>query len=328
MEENVHQSQVDGSINTNDYYPSYCYFVPDSLPSNQFLDPILMNYHKQRTRYYVARYGYSPQIYTWELMSEPFHMNQFHLGKILVNGTLMDNEPATQTEHPGHQVAIKAINIYHNTLSEYIKNELKDKDHLITFGQAIVPENPAIYPYQCAFNENIDIIGYHYYGEKPNKLIETKEDQNGKNNLGFNEEEVSMYQTFTNKFMQLKKPMLLSEMGHTSPILNINCYGTSGNIIDVMTNGFIGVAGMHPWEGFVYNIPDKFDERLLWPATIASEKHMNSENVTTTLNHWDGLWKQGRQIEYVQPPLFQPSSKPRAKELQYYLSQNRNLKIV
>lgn len=314
------------------WYPNYCYFVPNTLPSNQFLDPKMMNYHKQRTRYYVARYGYSPQIYTWELMSESFHMDAFHLGEILVNGTLMSDEPATQTEHPGHKVAIEAINVYHNELSEYIKNDLKDKDHLITFSQTILDDNPDIYPYDCALNENIDVIGYHYYSEKPYKLVETKEDKNGKENLGFSVGERSMYQTISNKFVQVGfKPIILSEAGHVNPYLGLDCHKTVANDIDVMTNGFIGVAGMHPWEGYRYgHTPPsgelQFDERLLWPATIAAEKHMNSDNVLPTLDHWDGLWKQGRQIAFVKKnPAVGPDEDREVKELQYYLSQSNEL---
>jgi len=321
----------DGSVNSNDYYPSYCYFRLGKLPSNQFLDPVLMNYHKQRTRYYVARYGYSPQIYTWELMSESFHMDAFHDGKLDIidpnTGKSMNNEPATIYSHPGHKVAIEAINTYHNGLSEYIKNELKDNNHLITFSQTILEDNPEIYPYDCALNENIDVIGYHYYSEKPYKLVETKEDKNGKENLGFSTDERSMYQTISKKMVQVGlKPIILSEAGHANPYLGLDCYKTVANDIDVMTNGFIGVAGMHPWEGYVYGNDNQFDERLLWPATISAEKHMNSENVTATLNNLDGLWNQGRQVAYVKKNnSSNPDEIKKVKELQYYLSQSNEL---
>lgn len=304
-----------------DYYPSYCYFVPGTLPSHQFLDSVLMNYHKQRTRYYVARYGYSPQIYTWELMSEPFHMDQFHHGKIKnpITGAEISDEPATSVEHPGHKVAIEAINVYHNVLSDYIKNELKDQDHLITINQAIVDENSAIYPYQSAFNPLIDIVGYNYYSEKPFKLVDKKEDKNGKNNLAIEEDEKSIYNLFYKKFNALQKPIILSESGHASSILNINCYETAGNIIDVMTLGFTGIAGMHPWEGYKYGNYNQFDERLLWTSTIAAEKQMNSDMVFHSLLNSEGDWKQGRQIEKVDK-----SSVEYPKELEYYISPNND----
>ena len=315
--------------NPNDYYPAYCYFVQDSLPSNQFLDPILMNYHKQRTRYYVARYGYSPQIYTWELMSEPFHMDQFANGEITgTNGILIKDEPAVSIFHPGHQVAIEAINVYHNELSDYIKNELEDKDHLITFQQAI-PEveesiNELIYPYDCANSQWIDVIGYNYYGEKPDKLIRNKEDKNGKENLLYSDGEESWYKNLRLKYVQVGfKPIILSEAGHVNEDLKIDCYKTVANDIDAMTNGFTGIAGMHPWEGYKYGYQNQFDQRLLWPATISAEKHMNSDNVIPVLNHWNGEWKQGRQIAFVKENhSFGIDEDQEVKELQYYLSQS------
>src|SRR5690606_18605141 len=147
----------------------------------------------------------------------------------------------------------------------------------------------------CAYNENIDIIGYNYYGEKPDKLIEKKRDKNGKNNLDVeydlsstgDNDEISVYKTFFNINQKLHKPIILSEAGHgNSGPLNIQCFGSTGNTIDVMTNGFTGIAGMHPWEGYQYNYNNQYDERLLWPATIAAEKHMNSEGVLRVLNDW------------------------------------------
>ncbi len=323
----------DGLQNPNDYYPPYCYFVQDSLPSNQFLDPILMNYHKQRTRYYVARYGYSPQIYTWELMSEPFHMDQFANGTFTApNGNELSDEPASIYFHPGHQVAIEAINTYHNELSDYIKNELEDTDHLITLQQANEENNPYIYPYQSAFSPWIDIIGYNIYGDRPDKLVRKKDDKNGKNNLVVeysdnpNKDEISTYKTIIEKFWEIGKPIILSEAGHANPpVLDIECYGTTGNTIDAMTLGFTGVAAMHPWEGYSYGYTNasgdlQFDGRFLWPATISAEKHMNSEKVIPTLDHWDGNWKQGRQIEKVYP-----GDDALPKELQYYLAQSNEL---
>jgi hypothetical protein len=305
-----------------DYYPTFCYFKPGTLPSHQFLDTVLMNFHKQRTRYYVARYGYSPQIYTWELMSEPFHMDQFHRAEIShpITGVKIDDEPATNIEHPGHEVAIEAINRYHNKLSDYMKNELKDHDHLITIDQSIIDDNSAIYPYQSAFNPSIDIIGYNYYSAKPDKLVISKDDKNGKNNTVIDDNETTIFKLFTDKFLLFHKPIILSESGHGSTEMQLKCIGTSGNIIDAMTLCYSGIAGIHPWEGYQYGNYNQYDERLLWPSTIASEKFMNSNKVTETLNNLEGNWDQGRQVEKIaQSDIEYP------KELQYYISQNKEL---
>ncbi len=305
-----------------DYYPTYCYFTPGTLPSHQFLDTVLMNYHKQRTRYYVARYGYSPQIYTWELMSEPFHMDQFNHGTIPhpITGELINDEPATNIDHPGHKIAIEGINRYHDELSNYIKNELQDLDHLITIDQSIIYDDDAIYPYQSAFNPSIDIVGYNYYSAWPNKLILNKNDENGKNNTDIGQDETSIYKLFYNKFSVLQKPMIFSESGHGSTGIPLSCMGNSGNNIDAMTLGFLGFAGIHPWEGYKYGDKNHYDERLLWQGTIAAEKFMNSKNIKSVLNNLDGKWIQGRQIEKTKN-----SDVDCIKELQYYISQNGEL---
>lgn len=305
-----------------DYFPTYCYFKAGTLPSHQFLDSILMNYHKQRTRYYVARYGYSPQIYTWELLSEPFHMDEFNRGKLEINdpdtGQPLDDSPERSTSHPGHKVAIEAINNYHNVLSNYIKNELKDKDHLITLQQAIVSENDAVYPYACAYNPNIDIIGYNYYSARPNKIIVDKKDNNGKNNNEIESDETSLYKMFYDKFKKVQKPIIFSESGFGNTEISNSCYGNTGHISDVMTLCFSGIAGIHPWEGYQYGNYNQYDERLLWPSTISSEKFMNSEKVIAVVSTNNGKWEQGRQIEK-----FDNSNESYPKEIQYYVSEDK-----
>ncbi len=305
-----------------DYYPTYCYFTPGTLPSDQFLNASKMHFHKERTRYYVARYGYSPQIYTWELLSEPFHMDQFHYGKIEdpKTGELISNEPATNINHPGHKTAIDGINSYHNELSEYIKNVLKDTDHLITIDQSIIDENDDIYPYQCAFNPSIDIIGYNYYAASPNKLINSKKDKNGKNNTEVDEDEKSIYKLFYKKFLELQKPIIFSESGHGSTAMSLNCVKNSGNVIDAMTLCYSGIAGIHPWEGYQYGNYGQYDERLIWPSTIAGERFMNTNEVVEVLGDLEGNWTQGRQVEKTAS-----SDIEYPKELQYYISQDKNL---
>ena len=318
----------DAQGNPNDYFPAYCYFVPGELPSHMFLTPELMAYHKQRTRYYVARYGYSPQIYTWELMSEILHMDEFHHGTIdhldPKSGKAMQNKPAQISEHPGNKVAIEAINTYHNEISTYIKSELGDTDHLIAMNIApFEPDNIDNYILDCAFNPAIDIIGFNFYASRTDKIIIGKQDKNGKNNLDLehesNKRETSEYVRFYQQHDRYKKPIILGEVGHDFEPFTTRCFGETGNIIDVMNYGFCGIASMHPWEGFVHGDKgDKYDQRLLWPSSISSEKHMNSENVISTLNNLNGNWQQGRQVEKLHP-----SDAENIKELQYFLSEDK-----
>ena len=317
----------DAQRNPNDYFPTYCYFVKGELPSHMFLTPELMAYHKQRTRYYVARYGYSPQIYTWELMSEILHMDEFHHGKIDLidprSGKTMEDKPAQISEHPGNKVAIDAINTYHNEISTYIKSELGDTDHLIAMN--IAPLNPDRiddYVLDCAFNPAIDIIGFNFYSNRPDKLIIGKQDKNGKNNNdienGKSKRENSEFVRLHEESLRYQKPIILGEVGHESYPFNSKCFEAVGNIIDAMTYGFCGIAAMHPWDGYKHEGNREYDQRLLWPSTISSEKHMNSEKVVVTLNNQNGNWQQGRQIEKLK------SSDPEfIKELQYYVSEDK-----
>ncbi len=314
--------------NPNDYFPAYCYFVPGKLPSHMFLTPELMDYHKQRTRYYVARYGYSPQIYAWELMSEILHMDEFHYGTLdtidPATNRPMEDKPAQISSHPGHQVATDAINTYHNEISAYIKNELGDADHLIAMDIApISPDQIDQYVLESSFNPAIDIIGFNFYSNRPDKLIIGKRDKNGKNNLDIendsSKKETSEYVRIHEQSVSYQKPIILSEMGHNSGTFKSDCFMETGNVIDATTYGFCGVAGMHPWDGYVYDNNNSYDQRQLWSSTIVAAKHMNSKNVVKTLAHNQGEWKQGRQVEKVHR-----SDEEYAKELQYYLSEDRS----
>jgi hypothetical protein len=324
-------------------YNTYCYYVPGTLPSNMFLDTVLyndqtqpdnlkghklMDYHKQRTRYYVARYGYSPQIYTWELMSEPLYMDAFNH----TNDNDNTYKPAQNFNHPGFAIATQAVDAYHNELSTYIKKDLSDRDHLITIDVAPWFEIENL-PITSPSNTNIDVIGFNLYSPRADKLVRNKyiginnpdnDDMQGKKNLvWWDDTEKSIYRSI--RVLTSKpgyyKPIILSEVGHTDGnYWKLYCQGKTGNIIDVMTFGFSGIAGMHPWDGYKYGMPNEYDSRQLWQSTIYADIHMNSDKVISTLDNWSGQWQQGRQIQKVSP-----FNEERLKELQYYLSESKNL---
>jgi hypothetical protein len=89
-----------------------------------------------------------------------------------------------------------------------------------------------------------------------------------------------------------------------------------------MTGGFCGIAAMHPWSGYSYGgTTEFFDDRLLWSSTIAAEQHMNSEKVIPTLDHWNGEWVQGRQVQII----YKSNDPTRPRELQYYISESKDL---
>lgn len=311
--------------NPNDYFDTYCYFEPGTLPSDMFLDPVKMDHHKQRTRYYVARYGYSPQIYTWELMSEPFWMDALNVDTDDENTKAL-YRPALNPSHPGHQAAIAAINTYHNTISSYLKNEL-GVDHLVamSFAPLVITAH-----YKSVVNSagssNIDLIGINQYSNYSNKLVQEKSgNNNGKKNLDYwDPNESSEYKYIRDLAFNYNKPIYLSEVGHP---WSDECKGITGNVIDVMTYPFSGIAAMHPWGGYSYGGTDvsgnviEYDRRLFWSSTISAQNYLNSDKFTTTLDHWSGWWQQGRQIQFISS--FGNGGEEEIKELQYYLSQSK-----
>ncbi|MCH2228975.1 MAG: hypothetical protein MK105_01430 [Crocinitomicaceae bacterium] len=289
-----------GEHNPCDNTPTYCYYKEGTLPGSMFLDDDRMVYHKQRTRYYISRYGYSPQIYMFELMSEPYHMN-----------ANLAHEPITEVDHPDHDVTMEALNVYHNEISEYIKQEMGHRDHLLCI-QMYELNKPKIY-YSSAENVNIDIIGHNPYRGEPDKLIQERSSGNA---LKIKSAEVSRYKEIEDfkKRHDLYKPVVLTEAG--SAIQYNPCSKHINHYTDVMTLGFSGYAGLHIWNGYQHpreNSTGEPETRFLWKSTIRAEKHMNSEDIIDVLSAGNGNWSQGRQI-----------SKNQLKGMQYYLSADGN----
>ena len=298
----------------SNYLGPYCYYTYSGKePYEMFLDSVDMRFHEQRNRYYIARYGYSPQIYNFELLSEPWWLNT--TWKSDGSGANEQNFPFYHESHPLHNEVRNALYNYNERISGFIKDSLKHRDHLI--GISVYNEgwqdNPSKFDIS-AYIPNIDIIGVNVYSNGPNKLITTKDSDN--NSVGG--EENSYYEKYVAPIISqqnLQKPLIYSECGHDG----VNaCSNYIGHYIDVMTLGFTGVAGFFMWDGFRHDI-DGFDQRELWESTIRAEKHMDGHDVTNVLNVWSGLWKQGRQTEKQYN-----SHELRSKEIQYYIAEDNN----
>lgn len=290
----------DGKVNYADYFPTYGYFVEGKQPSFMFLDKTSMDYHKQRTRYYIARYGYSPQIYMWELLSEPWHLDQYH-GHI----------PGEEINGEGNEIVIKALDNYNNEVSNYIKEELNQKEQLISICQFNISDVfvPELFYYSLR-NKNIDVVGFNLYGDGTNKLLGRKRKSNA---FEVGEEERSLYKQAKWIHDEFGKPLILSEAGH----YNYLCSNSTGNYVDVMTMGYTGVAGVTIWNGYIDNSHSSTDSRLMWNSTIAASKVLNDSLNIRTLQNGNGEWKQGRQEEKVKLWDNQYS-----KELEYFTSKD------
>lgn len=284
-----------GQILNPNYYPNYCYYNPTltPLPKDMFLQDESMYYHKQRNRYYIARYGYSPQIYTFELMSEPWHVNQYP-----------NYAPASDNYGIETIEVINSIENYHNSVANYIKDSLGHQEHLIT-GIEFYEEGfqDDFFYSQTAQNDNIDILGISYYSKRPDKLIIDKNNSpfQSNQNLSIGNAESSVYKEIREIHDSYGKPVIFSEAGHNL----LDCGEKYPHIIDVMTLGFTGAAAINMWDGYRYHEPgngsfvdtSKFDSRLLWRHTIRAQNHYNSDGFIGALSTYNGNWIQGRQSE-------------------------------
>ncbi|MFA5865434.1 MAG: DUF5060 domain-containing protein [Phycisphaerae bacterium] len=107
---------------------------PCLRPEDYFTNPKMMKLTRQRLRYIVARWGYSPNILGWELFNE-------------VNYT------------DGFQKNIKSVREWHRDMAAYLK-KINPNKHLVTttFGSSLLVEDPEIWKLP-----EIDYIVTHRY---------------------------------------------------------------------------------------------------------------------------------------------------------------------
>lgn len=318
----------DQSIDYSDDWGPYCYYVDQKEPYMMFtsddnVDPNHpdMEYHKQRMRYYIARYGYSPNIYQFELLSEPWWLNSTFIN---------DSTVITPWKNPSdalHSTVKTALKNYHETMANYIKDELMHKDHLIgitifsdaanypwnTIDETSYPTPVNVFLDKSVEVPNIDVIGLNKYALGPKKLIKaTKTDNNNSTPLN----EHSYYQMVKQLHDSTDKIVVYSEVGSPG-----SCNSLLTHTIDVMTLGFTGVGGFYMWAGYSHpspEFPTQIDETNLWEWTIRAQNHMDGYDVTDVLDNSGGDWIQGRQVNRIRNWIEDPG-----KELQYYLAQDK-----
>lgn len=293
--------------------PVYCYNdnpkkTGGKMPHETLSDEEDLKYHEQRTRYYIARYGYSTKIYEFELLSEPFNVDaDARTGKHPY--ILPDNHTAQDVED--QQVLFSAIEKYHGRLATFIKEKMGHTEHLIgvdyLFGWK--PDSHDIRLDQSMHHKNIDIIGVNYYAYAANKYIITKSGPNNEFQLNEN----TRARSFKEFQSWADKPIIVSEFGDGDDASV--CSDFTGNYIDAMSMGFTGVCGFQLWEG------KDSEQAFVWPATIRAQHHMNGEDVISTLSNGNGNWIQGRQKATLK------TGGKEAVEHQYYVSHDRNQSV-
>jgi hypothetical protein len=297
------------STTSNYYdYPVYCYNDDPSWRSNtgihygkkayeMFTNASDLAYHKQRIRYYVARYGYSTNIYAFEILSEPWHIYE-------EDGYTPYDDQVGSTEY---QLARNAVYTYHKVISEYLRDSL-NINQLIGITTHYSPSGDTANIEDIVALPKLDIIGINSYITAPNDLL-----KNGTN---------SMYQyvlDYSTKHGS-KIPVLISE-GGTDGKFRI-CSNHAMQPVDMMTFPFTGVCGFNTWWDF---LDDGYTD--YWPPIIRSQNHMNGDDVINTLSEGSGKWGHGMEEEKLFVPINSNQTNFPALENQYYISNNKEFVV-
>jgi hypothetical protein len=259
-----------------DQNPTYAYstYLNSSMPSDMFLNNETLKYAKQRVRYIISRWGYSTAIGTFEVMSEPWHVNEDWFHK---------DTPYDSIGQIGDQ-ARKAAHTFHREIANYIKTDLNHNYQPVgavgrlrrNDGEFFShPMNPNFnYNDSTWFDENIDFISISYYSSDPSKMIISKK---GKSNNTCESAENSFFCAVEQLRDTYNKPVLLGEADHGDG--THYCSELEGHYIDIMRYNLNGVAGHYVWRAFSYPHPSNsapMDERETWPGIIAAQHFFNS----------------------------------------------------
>jgi hypothetical protein len=295
-----------------DPYPVYCYNTDpqNKEPYQMFLIEEDLKFHEQRTRYYISRYGYSTNIYEFEILSEPWHLNEMDKDNV------HEPPPVFMIDHSLKEEIINAIYNYHGRISFFIKQNLGHKEHLVGIDLSMQEWAIGGYIDSSWQHPNIDLIGMNLYSESPQKYIMEK--SSSSENFELNSDEKSYFAIVSSFNHWNNKPVIFSELGHE--IYN-SCSNNVGHFIDVMSAGFCGNAGFNMWDGFDYSTPENDQRELLWSSTIRAQQHFNADDIILTLSSNSGDWIQGRQKKQI---WMDPIHETESVEVQYYVSEDKS----
>ncbi len=222
----------------------YCYSKL-GLNSNRefFTDNNAISYYKNKLRYIIARWGYSPTIAEFELFSEinmanysadivPKDINNIYLGCKADKNTEI-NPYSLPNIFPGY---IKSIERWQSIMADYIKNTLLDRNHLVGVSYAGPPFIDKINPLESDdiyWDHNIDVISFNRYGLDPTRINMSKDVDKFINTT--NQSSVHGY--------MLHKPMIYSEFGAVDDVMVDDCGKNIYYIKDEWFSAFSGLYG-------------------------------------------------------------------------------------
>lgn len=251
----------------------YAKLLNSKRPSDMFLEEKAFKYLRQKTRYIMARWGYSTAISIVELISEPWHVDE--------NG-FKGHKPYDSLSPAGDR-ARKAIYKYHKDLSAYIKDSLKFENKLLGAVGRLPVGSENVYSHVTTqlpdqvdstwHDQNIDLISISYYSKSPAKGLISKSSSN--NECGEGENSMACVIQRLHSFYD--KPVLFGESDHGDG--THICSELQGHYVDVKRYPFTGSAGHYLWATF--NYPDHTnehsqDERKSWDEIISAMEYYNS----------------------------------------------------
>lgn len=309
--------------------PVYCYnddpsyrengivYPGSKKPYEMFMDENDLAYHKQRTRYYIARYGYSTKIYSFEILSEPWHLNEIWGSGQSNQG---ENAPFLNPYHPEHAQARDAVENYHKVISGYLRDSL-NINQLVSMDMGWLTDDDGGFDASILL-PTIEMIGFNPYYTSPSALISSYD-----NNIAHYVEMIN----FSRGMHGLDKvPVIIPEGGIDPPYEE--CSNHTQHVVDKMTLPFTGIAGYSAWGGDapVYQasasspvtLPSYIHDK--WKTTIRTKNHMNGEDVINTLSNTWGAWKQTLRKGKLKNNNLNDVE---AVEMQAYISSNKELVV-
>jgi hypothetical protein len=253
----------------------YSRLLSSKTPSDMFLNKRTLLYLQERIRYIMARWGYSTAISSFEIMSEPWHVDENNQTHEVPYGELT----------PAGDTARLAVYHYHSQIASYIKNELNIKSkpigavgRLPLGSSGIYSHNTPTLPAQIDstwYDDNIDFISISFYSKSPAKAIVSKNSPT--NESGENENSIACA---IRKLQEAyDKPVIFAEADHGDN--SHVCSDLEGHKIDIKRFAYTGAAGHYIWAAFMYpenegSSGNRIDERKSWPQIIMAERYFNS----------------------------------------------------
>lgn len=310
----------------NDNFPlsAYANLLNSETPSDMFMEEIAMKYLKEKHRYIIARWGYSTAILMFELLSEPWHLNEdaelSETNKI-INKYVPYDEPEGDLERA-------AVHKFHKEISTYIKKELKHTQHLLgAVGRLPYSPESAYSPIAKQVKvqdsswhlNNIDVICVSSYDSAVDKYIKSKRSNK---DFRFDKGENSVARRISNLHQTYQRPVYFSEFGPSGRF--DLCSNLHGSKIDLLKAGSIGLAGFNTWYSYYYGPDHIVDERQSWSIVTALNNFYNTEIAQQLFS--DSLYKQGREKIEVKTKNKKSNGKS-LKEMQYIVSKSGALSI-